>query len=87
MIIKFENDDSLKVFSRSLDGNVKITGEEKEKIRKIIDENGSLKTVVYNKENKNPDDAEILRKKEQEKRAAIIEERLNNNVEDFFKID
>lgn len=87
MIIKFESDGNLRVFSRNPDGNVKLSIGEKEKIKEIINKNSNLKTVIYNKENKNPDDMETIRKKEQERRAGIIEERLNKNIEEFFKID
>jgi len=88
MIIKFQNDNILRVFSRYSDGKIRLTGEEKEKYEKIINENQDLRDVAYNSKLKSPDKERAeIEKAEQEKRAKKIEERLNQNLESYFQID
>ena len=88
MIIKFENDNSLRVFSRYPEGKISLIGEEKEKYERVLDENPGLRNTDYNDKLKFPDKVRAeIEKSEQEQRAKVIEEKLNQGVDSFFQIN
>ena len=90
MIINYENDGVIRVFSKYPINKIMITGEEKEKLEKELEKIEDMRTlydVTYNPEMKNPKD-EINRSKiEQEERAEKIEKQLMEDYDNFFKIN
>lgn len=90
MIISYENDGVIRVFSKYPINKIMITGEEKEKLEKELEKIEDMRTlydVTYNPEMKNPKD-EINRSKiEQEERAEKIEKQLMEDYDNFFKIN
>lgn len=87
MIIKYEKDNSIKVFSRFPVERIMLEGEELDKFEKITGNISNLYNVAYNRDNINTSEKSILDSDMQEERAKIIEEHLIENHEDFFKMN
>ena len=90
MIIKYESDGAIRVFSKFPINKIMITGEEKERLEKELEKIEDMRTlynVSYNPDMKNPKEEMNRNKEEQEKRAEKIEKQLMENSDDFFKIN
>ena len=90
MIISYENDGVIRVFSKYPINKIMITGEEKEKLEKELEKIEDMRTlydVTYNPEMKNPKDEINRSKMEQEERAEKIEKQLMEDYDNFFKIN
>ena len=90
MIIKYESDGAIRVFSKFSINKIMITGEEKERLEKELEKIEDMRTlynVSYNPDMKNPKEEMNRNKEEQEKRAEKIEKQLMENSDDFFKIN
>ena len=90
MIISYENDGVIRVFSKYPINKIMITGEEKEKLEKELEKIKDMKTlydVTYNPDMKNPKEEINRSKKEQEERAEKIEKQLMEDYDNFFKIN
>ena len=90
MIISYENDGVIRVFSKYPINKIMITGEEKENLEKELEKIEDMRTlydVTYNPDMKSPKEEINRSKMEQEERAEKIEKQLMEDYDNFFKIN
>ncbi len=86
MIIKYEKDNTIKVFSRYPLNKLLLVGDEREKYEETLESSGTLYDITYDYDNRNMNDEISAEKNRQKERAEKIEKELMENSEEFFKI-
>ena len=84
--IKYEKDNTIKVFSRYPLNKLLLVGDEREKYEETLESSGTLYDITYDYDNRNMNDEISAEKNRQRERAEKIEKELMENSEEFFKI-